>query len=87
MIGDKRYRIWAIYMAGCAYAFWRNWSVLHQVLAIKPTKEALTPRPWERRYQYQEDSFRRAEPDWGICKGCDVLTSSASAGCRRTRRN
>ncbi len=51
MIGDKRYRIWAIYMAGCAYAFWRNWSVLHQVLAIKPTKEALTPRPWERRYQ------------------------------------
>ena len=65
MIGDKRYRIWAIYMAGCAYAFWRNWSALHQVLAIKQTKEALTPRPWERRYQYQEDSFRRAEPDWG----------------------
>lgn len=65
MIGDKRYRIWAIYMAGCAYAFWRNWSALHQVLAIKQTREALTPRPWERRYQYQEDSFRRAAPDWG----------------------
>jgi cyclopropane-fatty-acyl-phospholipid synthase len=65
MVGDKRYRIWAIYMAGCAYAFWRNWSALHQVLAVKQTREELTPRPWERRYQHQEDSFRLAEPDWG----------------------
>jgi len=65
MVGDKRYRIWAIYMAGCAYAFWRNWSALHQILAVKQAGEALTPRPWERRYQYQENSYRLAEPDWG----------------------
>ena len=65
MVGDKRYRIWAIYMAGCAYAFWRNWSALHQVLAIKQTGEELTPRPWERRYQYENDQYRLAEPDWG----------------------
>ena len=65
MVGDKRYRIWAIYMAGCAYAFWRNWSALHQVLAVKQGGAELTPRPWERRYQHQEDSFRLAAPDWG----------------------
>ncbi len=66
LVGDKVYRIWAIYMAGCAYGFWRNWSALHQVLAVKQSKEELTPRPWERRYQYQEDDlFRLAEPDWG----------------------
>ena len=65
MIGEKRYRIWAIYMAGCAYAFWRNWLALHQVLAVKQTRSELTPRPWERRYQYQDDSFRLAEPQWG----------------------
>ncbi len=65
MIGDKRYRIWAIYMAGCAYAFWHNWSALHQILAVKQSREELTPRPWERRYQYQENTFQLAEPDWG----------------------
>ncbi|MEY2343008.1 class I SAM-dependent methyltransferase [Acidithiobacillus sp. IBUN Pt1247-S3] len=66
MVGPQRYRIWAIYMAGCAYAFWRNWSALHQVLAVKQRGEALTPRPWERRYQYVDhDPFRLAEPDWG----------------------
>jgi cyclopropane-fatty-acyl-phospholipid synthase len=65
MVGEKRYRIWAIYMAGCAYGFWRNWSALHQVLAVKQTGDELTARPWERRYQYADDSFRLAEPDWG----------------------
>jgi cyclopropane-fatty-acyl-phospholipid synthase len=66
LVGEKTFRIWAIYMAGCAYGFWRNWSALHQVLAVKQSREELTPRPWERRYQYLDnDPFRLAEPDWG----------------------
>ncbi|WP_338107526.1 cyclopropane-fatty-acyl-phospholipid synthase family protein [Acidithiobacillus caldus] len=65
LVGEKTYRIWAIYMAGCAYGFWHNWSALHQVLAVKQTLPELTPRPWERRYQYQDDSFRLAVPQWG----------------------
>ena len=66
LVGEKVYRIWTIYMAGCAYGFWHNWSALHQVLAVKQTHGKLTPRPWERRYQYDErDPFRLVEVDWG----------------------
>ncbi len=66
LVGPKSYRIWAIYMAGCAHAFWRNWSCLHQVLAIKQAGEALTARPWERRYQYGGGKdYLPAELDWG----------------------
>jgi DNA helicase-2/ATP-dependent DNA helicase PcrA len=39
---------------------------VHQaVAAVKLTGDELTARPWERRYQYADDSFRLAEPDWG----------------------
>ncbi|MGC8505003.1 MAG: class I SAM-dependent methyltransferase [Acidithiobacillus sp.] len=65
MVGEKRYRIWAIYMAASAHAFQRNWSALHQVLVVKQEQLGLTPRPWERRYQYVDHSYREAEVDWG----------------------
>ncbi len=66
LVGPKSCRIWAIYMAGCAHAFWRNWLCLHQVLAIKQAGEKLAPRPWERCYQYAgEEGYIPAEPDWG----------------------
>ncbi len=35
-VGDERYRIWRIYMAGSAHAFDRGWLSLWQVLAGKP---------------------------------------------------
>lgn len=52
MVGEKCYRIWAIYVAASAHAFQRNWSTLHQILVVKQERLGLTPRPWERRYQY-----------------------------------
>ncbi len=33
--GDKRWRIWRMYLAGCAYAFAHEWMALHQILAVK----------------------------------------------------
>ena len=33
--GEKRYRIWSIYLAGCAFGFARGWMNIYQVLAVK----------------------------------------------------
>ncbi|TJZ69782.1 SAM-dependent methyltransferase [Chitiniphilus eburneus] len=35
LAGEERYRIWRIYLAGCAHAFTHEWVALHQVLGIK----------------------------------------------------
>ena len=44
LAGDRRARIWRLYLAGCAHAFARNWVTIHQVLAVKcadPSRAAL----------------------------------------------
>jgi cyclopropane-fatty-acyl-phospholipid synthase len=33
--GDRQWRIWRLYLAGCAYAFDQQWMALHQVLAVR----------------------------------------------------
>jgi cyclopropane-fatty-acyl-phospholipid synthase len=50
--GDKRWRIWRLYLAGCAYAFEQEWMALHQILAVKAgsSRRAL---PMTRDYMYQ----------------------------------
>ncbi|BCS51897.1 class I SAM-dependent methyltransferase [Geobacter sp. SVR] len=35
MVGEKRWRIWRVYLAGCAYGFTRHWISVHQILAVK----------------------------------------------------
>jgi cyclopropane-fatty-acyl-phospholipid synthase len=51
--GDKRLRIWRVYLAGCAHAFERNWVTIQQVLAVKPADPARNPLPWTRDYIYR----------------------------------
>ncbi len=51
--GDKRLRIWRVYLAGCALAFERNWVTIQQVLAIKADNPALNPLPWTREFMYR----------------------------------
>jgi cyclopropane-fatty-acyl-phospholipid synthase len=51
--GDKRLRIWRLYLAGCAHAFERNWVTIQQVLATKPADPARNPLPWTRDYMYK----------------------------------
>lgn len=53
MIDDTTYRVWRIYLAGCAHAFSQNWVSIYQVLACKAgASEQLNPTPWSRAYMY-----------------------------------
>ncbi|HEX5612862.1 MAG TPA: cyclopropane-fatty-acyl-phospholipid synthase family protein [Burkholderiales bacterium] len=51
--GEKRLRIWRIYLAGCAHAFERNWVTIQQVVATKSDNPAHNPLPWTREYMYK----------------------------------
>lgn len=52
LVGEQKYRIWRIYMAGSAYAFQRNWLALFQVLAGKPLDDGRQEYPFNRRHVY-----------------------------------
>lgn len=54
IVGETTYRVWRIYLAGCAQAFAQNWVSIYQLLACKAgNREALNPTPWSRAYMYQ----------------------------------
>lgn len=52
LVGEKRYRIWRAYLAGCAHGFEQDWIALHQVLAVKAGGPGLNPLPLTREYIY-----------------------------------
>lgn len=52
LAGEKRFRIWRAYLAGCAHAFDENWIALHQIVACKPGTTARHPLPLTREYMY-----------------------------------
>ncbi|MGA7949596.1 MAG: cyclopropane-fatty-acyl-phospholipid synthase family protein [Thiobacillaceae bacterium] len=54
MIGERKYRIWRIYMAGAAHAFDQGWMELWQVLAGKPAAAGLQPA-----YSFNRENFYR----------------------------
>ena len=49
-VGEERYRVWRIYMAGSAHAFDRGWLSLWQLLAGKPLADGRLPHPLTREY-------------------------------------
>jgi cyclopropane-fatty-acyl-phospholipid synthase len=51
LVDNKTYRIWRIYLAGCAHAFEHDWVALYQVLCGKAGR-ASHVLPWSRRYMY-----------------------------------
>lgn len=53
LVGEKRYRIWRTYLAGCAYGFEQDWISLHQVLAVKAGGPGANPLPLTRDYMYR----------------------------------
>lgn len=54
LIGERKYRIWRIYMAGSAHAFDQGWLELWQVLAGKPLAPGVQPNyPYTRDYIYR----------------------------------
>jgi cyclopropane-fatty-acyl-phospholipid synthase len=52
MIGEHKYRIWRIYMAGSAYAFEHNWMALFQILGGRPHRGGAQDYPFNRRHVY-----------------------------------
>ncbi len=51
-VGEEKYRVWRIYLAGSAHAFDRGWLSLWQVLAGKPLADGRLPHPLTREYMY-----------------------------------
>jgi len=51
LAGEKRFRIWRVYLAGCAYGFTHNWMNIYQILACKPGHGA-HPFPLTRDWMY-----------------------------------
>ena len=51
--GDKRFRIWRVYLAGCAFGFANNWMNIHQMLCCKLGGPAANPFPLTREWMYR----------------------------------
>jgi cyclopropane-fatty-acyl-phospholipid synthase len=51
-VDDRKFRIWRVYLAGCAYAFEQNWVSLYQVICTKASAPVKL-LPWSRRYIYE----------------------------------
>jgi len=51
-VGEERYRVWRIYLAGSAHAFDRGWLSIFQLLAGKPWPDGRLPHPPTRDYMY-----------------------------------
>ena len=49
-VGEEKFRVWRIYMAGSAHAFDRGWMSLWQLLAGKPLADGSLPHPLTRDY-------------------------------------
>jgi cyclopropane-fatty-acyl-phospholipid synthase len=52
LVGEKRYRIWSIYLQGCAYGFQQGWMTIYQVLAVKAGGPEMNPLRLTREYMY-----------------------------------
>ncbi|BDB25089.1 cyclopropane-fatty-acyl-phospholipid synthase [Cupriavidus sp. TA19] len=53
MVGEKKYRIWRVYLAGCSHAFETDKMSIYQVVCHKARMSASTV-PWSRRYIYEQ---------------------------------
>jgi cyclopropane-fatty-acyl-phospholipid synthase len=54
IVGERRYRIWRVYLAGCAYGFMHNWMNIYQMLACKLGGPDANPFPLTRDWIYSE---------------------------------
>jgi cyclopropane-fatty-acyl-phospholipid synthase len=53
LVDDEKFRIWRVYLAGCAYAFENDDVSIYQVICRKAGRSAKT-LPWSRRYIYDQ---------------------------------
>ncbi len=55
LVGERRYRVWRIYMAGSAHAFERGWISVFQILGTRPLENGSVPYPLTRDHVYAAD--------------------------------
>jgi cyclopropane-fatty-acyl-phospholipid synthase len=53
-VGEEKFRVWRIYLAGSAHAFDRGWLSIFQLLVGKPLPDGRLPHPATREYMYRE---------------------------------
>ncbi len=53
LVGEKRLRVWLIYMAGSAHAFSRGWISIFQVLGVRATDNGTVLCPLTRSHLYK----------------------------------
>lgn len=53
LVDARRFRIWQVYLAGCAYAFANDWISIYQILCRKAGRSP-GGMPWSRRFMYQD---------------------------------
>jgi cyclopropane-fatty-acyl-phospholipid synthase len=51
-VGEERFRVWRVYLAGSAHAFDRGWLSLWQIVVGKPLPDGQLPHPLTREYMY-----------------------------------
>jgi cyclopropane-fatty-acyl-phospholipid synthase len=56
LVDDEKFRIWRVYLAGCAYAFENDDVSIYQIVCRKAGKSAKNI-PWSRRYMYEHSSI------------------------------
>ena len=54
-VGEEKFRVWRVYLAGSAHAFERGWLSIFQLLAGKPLPDGRLPHPLTRDYMYPRD--------------------------------
>ncbi|MRW86183.1 methyltransferase domain-containing protein [Pseudoduganella sp. FT26W] len=65
LAGDKRYRIWHVYLAGCSYAFEQDWISLYQIVGRKAGQRSAA-LPWSRKHMYPDAEAAPAQASYAL---------------------
>ena len=60
--GEKRFRIWRVYLAGCGVGFRDNWMNIYQLLACKLGGPGMNPFPMTREWMYTCEAPAEGRP-------------------------
>lgn len=63
MVGEQKYRIWRVYLAGCAYAFDVDNVSIYQVVS-KKARQASSTIPWSRDFMYSQHKWQFGDDEW-----------------------
>jgi cyclopropane-fatty-acyl-phospholipid synthase len=54
LAGERRFRIWQVYLAGCAFGFEKGWINVYQLLGCKSEHGHADALPPTRDYMYRD---------------------------------